>query len=248
MQIMGFVDEQGHRLLAGTDQLLELALAFLAWAYEERLTRGWDAYSDDDKGAAIALARRAIAADRDDALVLAIAGFVLVMIARDYDRGLQATRRAHDLNPNVAFATFMIGAALLMSGDPEEGLVFVEKAIRVSPGDPGAFFFYTSAAAAHLMCGRPAEACELATRSAGIYDGWDTTYRVLASALVRLDRIDHGLLDTAAVGKNRTSLEMRHSLLCQSPEGLDRRRQKDHVCVSDPCGDILGVTVYDTKP
>ena len=33
-----------------------LALAFLAWAYEERLTRGWEAYGDDDKGAAIALA------------------------------------------------------------------------------------------------------------------------------------------------------------------------------------------------
>jgi len=27
---MGLVDEQGHRLLAGTDQLLELALTFLA--------------------------------------------------------------------------------------------------------------------------------------------------------------------------------------------------------------------------
>jgi TolB-like protein/class 3 adenylate cyclase/Flp pilus assembly protein TadD len=166
------------------------ALAFLAWAYEERLTRDWGAYGDDDSGTAVAMARRAIAADRNDALVLVISGFVLIMIARDYEQGLQVVNRARELNPNIAFVGFMIGASLIICGEPEEGLACVEAAIRVSPGDPGAFFFYASAALAHLCCGRPAEACELATRSARIYPDWDTTYRVLASALAQLDRLD----------------------------------------------------------
>ena len=164
------------------------ALAMLAWAYEERLTRAWGEYGEDDKGTAIALARRAIDADRNDALVLAIAGFVLVMIARDYPRGLQAAQRARELNPNIAFVSFMIGVVQSISGEPEKGLPYIEAAIRISPGDPGAFFFYTSAALAHLMCDRPAEALEMAARSAQIYPDWDTTWRVQAAALMQLGR------------------------------------------------------------
>ena len=174
----------------GLDPIYAPALAFLAWAYEERLTRDWGAYGEDDAGVAVAMARRAIAADRDDALVLAIAGFVLVMIARDYNQGLQAVNRARELNPNIAFVSFVVGASLVISGNPEDGLSCVEDAIRVSPGDPGAFFFYTTAALAHLMCSRPAEAYDMATKSARMYTDWDTTYRVLASALVQLDRME----------------------------------------------------------
>ena len=166
------------------------ALAFLAWAYEERLTRAWGDYGADDRDTAIAMARRAIEADRNDALVLALSGFVLVMIARDYSRGLQAANRARELNPNIAFVSFMIGVALSISGEPEKGLPYIESAIRISPGDPGAFLFYTSAALAHLMCDRPAEAREMAERSAQIYPGWDTTWRVLGSANIRLGRED----------------------------------------------------------
>ncbi len=167
-----------------------LALAHLAWAYEERLTRAWGAYGDDDKATALAMARRAIDADRDDALVLVLAGFVLVMIARDYEQGLQAINRAREINPNIAFVSLLIGATLIICDQAEAGLEHAEAAIRVSPGDPSAFIFHTSTALAHLCCGRMAEAVDCATRSAGIYDSWDTTYRVLGSALAHLGRID----------------------------------------------------------
>lgn len=176
------------------------ALAYLAWGYEERVTRAWGDYGEDDTGTAIALARRAIAADRNDVLVLAVAGFVLVMLARDYRHGLEAIDRAREINPNIAFVSFLVGAAYTICGKPEEGLACIENAIRVSPGDPGAFFFHTAAAMAHLMCGRPAEACEQATRSARMYPDWDTTYRVLAPALVQLGRVDEA---HAAVAKLR---------------------------------------------
>ena len=178
-----------HRAIE-LDPNYALALAYLAWGYEERLTRAWGAYGDDDAGTAIALAHRAIAADRNDAIVLVLAGFVLVMIARDYNEGLEAVNRARELNPNIAFVTFLVGAVQNVCGNPEDGLACIEHAIRVSPGDPGAFFFYTAAAMAHLMCGRPTEACDLATKSARMYAGWDTTYRILAPALVQLGRMD----------------------------------------------------------
>jgi TolB-like protein/Flp pilus assembly protein TadD len=166
------------------------ALAYLAWAYEQRLVRDWGAYGEDDSGNAIAFARRAIAADRDDAHVLAAAGFVLVMVARDYDQGFQATERALELNPNIAFVSLLAGVAQLFGGDPAEALICFEDAIRVSPSDPGAFFFYSVAALAHLFCGRPAEAYELAKKSARMYADWDTTYWAMVPALVQLDRTE----------------------------------------------------------
>ena len=217
--------EQNKQALDLLHQAIDLdpnyapALAFLAWGYLERTTRNWGAYGDDDVGVAVALARRAIVADRDDALVLAVSGFVLVMIARDYEQGLLAVNRARELNPNIAFVFSLVGAALAMSGNPEEGLPCIEDAIRVSPGDPGAFIFYSAAALAHLMCGRPAEACEMATKSARIYPDWDTTHRVLASAFVQLDRMEEArsavaklleLYPTATVSRLRSLWPIRN--------------------------------------
>ena len=166
------------------------ALAFLAWGYEQRLVRDWGAHGEDDSGTAIALAHRAIAADRNDAHVMVTAGFVLLMVARDYERGLQAVDRAKELNPNIAFVSMLIGVSQTFAGDPEEALIHFDNAIRVSPGDPGAFFFYALAGLSHLFCGRPAEAHELARKAARMYSDWDSTYWALIPALVQLGRTD----------------------------------------------------------
>ena len=120
------------------------------------------------------------------------------MIGHDYDEGLQAVNRAREINPNIAFVTFLAGASLIICDRAEEGLQCILAAIRVSPGDPGAFFFYSAAALAHLCCDRPEEAFEYATRSESIYAGWDTTYRIMASALAHLERMDEA---AAAVAK-----------------------------------------------
>lgn len=186
-------NEEALRLL---HQAVELdpnyapALAYLAWSYEQRLTRGWGAYGDNDSQTAIALAHRAIAADRDDAHALAAAGFVLVVIARDHDSGLQAAERAHELNPNVAMVNSFVGASKLYGGDPDGALRCFEEAVRVSPSDPGAFLFHSVAAFAHLFCGRPTEALESAKKSARMYPDWDSTYRVMIAALTQLGRLE----------------------------------------------------------
>ena len=43
------------------------------------------------------------------AAVMVMAGFVLIMIARDYDQGLAAVNRGRELNPNIAFVSFLGG-------------------------------------------------------------------------------------------------------------------------------------------
>jgi TolB-like protein/class 3 adenylate cyclase len=164
------------------------ALGFAAWCHEQRLVRGWPPVGPDDAGTAIALARRAITAGRDDALALAAGGFVLVMVARDCEAGLDAVRRALALNAGSGFVAMVASAALTFGGDAEDAVLQAERAMALSPLDPGMFMFLTIAGLAHLFCGRPAQALELARRSAGLYPDWDTTWWALVAAYVQLDR------------------------------------------------------------
>src|SRR5262245_56873620 len=65
---------------------------------------------------------------RDDAVavviagfVLMMAGFVLVMVARDYRAGIDAVR-AVERNPGSGFVNFLAGTALVFGGDPADAL------------------------------------------------------------------------------------------------------------------------------
>jgi adenylate cyclase len=165
-----------------------LALAFAAWCHEQRLVRGWAPVGQDDAEVAIALARRAIAAGSDDAMALATAGFVLVMVARDYDAGLDAIRRALELNPGSGFVAFLSSTALLFGGNPEDALIHAERAVVLSPMDPGAFMFLSVAGIAHLFSGRPEQALQLGKRSAALNPDWDSTYWLLVPAYAQLNR------------------------------------------------------------
>ena len=164
------------------------ALAYAAWCLEQRLVRGWPPAGQDDAATAVALARRAIAAGSEDAMALVAAGFVLMMVARDYDTGLDAVRRALKLNPGSGFVAFLSGTALLFGGNPDDALVHEERAMALSPLDPGFFMFLSIAGIAHLFSGRPEPALELARRSAALYPDWDSTYWLLVPAYGQLDR------------------------------------------------------------
>jgi adenylate cyclase len=172
------------------DPAFAAGLATAAWCYEQRLTRGWSTVQQDDAANAIRLARSAIATESDDAAAIAAAGFVLVMVGRDFDTGLAAVRRAVALNPNNVNVSLFAGWANNFGGDLDEALGHFERAQRLSPSDPGLFLFLTGQAMAHLLSGRYAQAAELALKSAAIYPSWDTSYWVLATANAELGRVD----------------------------------------------------------
>ena len=98
-----------------------------------------------------------------------------------------AEQRSVDIGRNGDFA-----------GDLDDALASFQRAQRLSPSDPGAFFFVTGAAMSHLLSGRYAEAVELAAQSAATHADWDSTYWVLAPACGHLDQIDKA---RAAVAK-----------------------------------------------
>jgi adenylate cyclase len=166
------------------------ARAFAAWCYEQRLTRGWPTACEDDAASGLSLARSVLAAETDDANAIAIAGFVVVMVGRDFDVGLAALRRAVDLNPNNTFILMNAGWANAFAGDLGEALAHLNRARTLNPNDPAAFFVVTGLGMVNLLSGRYAEAAELAAKSAALYGDWDATYCVLAVALAHAGRID----------------------------------------------------------
>lgn len=201
-----------------------LALGHAAWCLTQRVTRGWPPAGADDVATATALARRAAAAGNDDAVALALAGFVLVAVGRDYGAGLEAVRRAVGQNPGSCFVNLISGSAMLWSDDPENGLVLLERAMTLGPLDPSFFMTLVMVAAAELCLGRPERAIELAQRSAALNPTWDSAYWVLVAAYAKLDRLEEAraaLAQFLARWPGATVATLRQRLPFRSGPSLD---------------------------
>ncbi|MFT5112373.1 MAG: adenylate cyclase [Parasphingorhabdus sp.] len=173
------------------------ALAYAAWCYEQRLTREWETVQENDATTSIALARRAIATNSNDANAMAAAGFALLMVGRDYEVGLSTLDRALSINPNAAPISMFAGWGNIFAGKSDVALPCFERAQRLSPSDPGSFFFVTGAAMAHLFSGHVDEALEMAGRSMALNPSWDTTQLVLAAASSQLGRSEEARVAVA---------------------------------------------------
>ena len=120
------------------------AMARLAICQMMRRNRHWIPNEGPESDEGISMARLAIANARDDALVLDLAGLVLSNLAGDNDAALSAIERAIELNPNFATAFGHHGLVLAFLNRPEEAIISVQRAIRLSPADPTMFAFYNA--------------------------------------------------------------------------------------------------------
>lgn len=166
------------------------ALAHGGWCLVQRITRGWPDYSEDDRALAISLARRALAAGSDDAKAVVLGGFVLSMLRADYAAGLDAVRRAVDINPGSGFVAAMAGSALVFGDEIAEGLPLVERGIALSRNDPNLFAQLSVAAAGRLFAGQPEQAIALAARSNALNPDWDSARWVLIVAYTETGQFD----------------------------------------------------------
>ncbi len=166
------------------------ARAFAAWCYEQRVTRGWPLSQPDDAGSAIRLARETLDADTGDANAISIAGFVLVMVGRDYVPGLAALRDAVRLNSFDVFVLMNGGWGEVWAGSLDSAELLFQRARALSPRDPAAYFVVTGLGMAALLSGNFEEAIAWASEAASLYSSWDATYLVLGLALAHLGRVD----------------------------------------------------------
>jgi TolB-like protein/tetratricopeptide (TPR) repeat protein len=141
------------------------AMARIAGCRTMQLARHWIPTSGQEVDEGIRMARRAISASGDDPEVLRMAGYALAHLAGENDTALDALDRAITLNANFAQAYGQRAMVLSFLNRPDEAILSAQRAIRLSPLDPGAFAFFFALGLAHHAAGRYEEALPWADRS-----------------------------------------------------------------------------------
>jgi adenylate cyclase len=135
------------------------------------------------------LARRAVALDGANAEAHSVLALALWRRG-DYEGALAEARRALATAPNLAYAHNMLGATLIHSGHPKEGLKAVERSIRLDPRTQ-----HSASRANYVTMGsylsRDYEAAIAATKWAvREHPEFPNTYRWLAAALGQVGRVE----------------------------------------------------------
>ena len=126
------------------------AIIQMTWA---RLLDLWARRGTDDAIRSVRqMAQKAIIADIDDARGHMLAGIAEIWL-RQPIRAEALLRRAIGLNPSLVLAYAELGSALYLRDEPEEAVVAIHMAIRLSPNDQAMFYILGELAMAHLMLG-----------------------------------------------------------------------------------------------
>jgi len=176
------------------------ALTMASFAHERRKTFGGTVPAGvDDAATALALAQRAVSADPNDALALAVLGWQRMLFRGEHDAGLELCERAVALNPYNRTVLDLAAVAHLFGGDLDTLIAYAMRAMTLSPGAPDNYGCITHVASAHLSARRFQESLVWAQRSIDLEPGYVYSYLFLAVANAHLGRVEDGLhaLETA---------------------------------------------------
>jgi len=134
------------------------AYAMIARIYVQRNAGAWAEDPAHEVAETEKVATRATELARDDAVVLANAGFALSDILGLVEEGDAMVDRALELNPNLAWIWLYSSWTKTSLGQPELAVEHIQRALRLSPNDPLTFSFHAAKAWAELFAGRFSEA------------------------------------------------------------------------------------------
>lgn len=108
----------------------------------------------------------------------------------DYQGARAEAEHALTISPNLAGAHGILGATLIFSGRPKEGLVTLQRGIRLDPRDPRSGVSVNQVVLGLYFC-REYDACiEAAGRVIRSYPDHPLVYRWLAAALGQAGRLE----------------------------------------------------------
>jgi adenylate cyclase len=164
------------------------AHGFIAWCYEQQYLRGGlDAKA---RSAALRHAHSALQLGGDDAMALAMAGFVVGVLERTYETAVEAIDRSIALSPSSALAYGFSSIIRAWKGDLSLSIEHAKIGIRLSPYDPLIFTPYIGLAYSYFFSGNFAESASAAGRASAANPRFSVPVYVHTAALVRLGRID----------------------------------------------------------
>jgi TolB-like protein/class 3 adenylate cyclase/tetratricopeptide (TPR) repeat protein len=186
--------EDADKALALLAKAIELepdyaaAHAIIAWCHEQRYLRG--GLHEETKVAALHHARQAIAGGGDDSAALAIAGFVIAVMDRNYEAALNAFDRSFALSNSSALALGLSAIVRAWKGDDAVAVEHAQLALRLSPFDPLIYLPYVALAYAHFAARRFEDAAASASRASQANPRFSVPCMLHAAALAELGRSD----------------------------------------------------------
>jgi len=159
---------------------------FIAWCHEQRYLRG--GLNAETRATALRHARAAIETGGDDAMALAMGGFVIGVLERDYPTALDALDRSVSLSPSSALAFGFNSIIRAWMGDDETAIAHARTAIRLSPYDPLIYLPNVGLAYAQLFSGNFEEAAIAASRAAAANPKFSVPRYLHVAALIRLGK------------------------------------------------------------
>jgi TolB-like protein/class 3 adenylate cyclase len=166
------------------------AAALVSWCRGLQRIQGWGALSAADVAEACRLARQALEAERNDAETIGQAAWTLFFLAGEAAMAAAALDRALALNPNAAHAWLIRGHIHASRNQPEAAIEAIERARRLSPFDPSAFFYAANIAVAHVAARRFELAIEWADRALHDQPRMLPAIRVKVAANAHLGHLD----------------------------------------------------------
>jgi TolB-like protein len=165
-----------------------IAHGFIAWCHEQRYLRG--GLHAQTREAAIYHAHAAIETGGDDAMALAMGGFVVGVLERDYQTALEALDRSLALSPSSALAFGFSSIIRAWTGDDVTSVEHAQTGIRLSPYDPLIYLPYVGLAYSHFFVGNFVEAVSAASRASAANPRFSVPCYLHTAALVHLGRLD----------------------------------------------------------
>ncbi len=165
-----------------------LAHGYMAYAHEQRFMRGGFDSAVRERG--LWHAREALAGGAEDALALALGGFVVGMLDNDFAAALSALDRSIALNGNSAIAHGFSALVRAFAGDAETSIMHAERALRLSPFDALRANALVALALDYIFTHRHTEAAQVAAKAIQANPAFPIPYAILIFAQVSLGQLD----------------------------------------------------------
>jgi adenylate cyclase len=187
----GFEQAEGLlRRAVALDPTYADALAALSECLVRMIVNGWAADRQASTAEACELAGRAVAADAENASVLAVVAWAYSTLGVRFDQSLELANRALVLHPNSAPVRSFCGWVFHYLGDSLRAIEQFEEARRLSPVDPKSYFPMLGLAAAHFFAGHFEESVTWTDRILSEAPSHNVARRYRAAALAHLGRVD----------------------------------------------------------
>ena len=165
------------------------ALGLAASIRAHRALFVWGANVARDMEESVSLSRRALDADPEDPMALRTAASTAVLVNRDYQGSLDLVDRSLDVDANSAMSWGIRGYTNIYSGEFDQAVSDLQKALRLSPYDQWGAQYSAGVAFALLIAGRSEEALRWVRKAVQLNPQWMGTQRVLIGALALVGQL-----------------------------------------------------------